>query len=330
MRSEMPPDSISAPARMNSGMASRTNESTPPRILIGRMIRLDAADAEQVGERGQRQRERERHAERGGDEEAADQHGERRGAEQRAARSTEASARPAAPSDQRQRARSRQTASPSRTSLLHEHARPSAASDDRQHDRRSSRPRGRWPASRSPALAIVSRQAGTTSHSEEREQHEPQPAIDRPAGAAALNEPDERGDARMLTVPERGDAAGAHQPDRAAGARSPRSRDTAAGARGGRRPAGRRPRPARPRGPRSSTRARDRTPTAAGGARAPARSRADRLEPGTDAERARFGCPTAAPPAGGRSALSMSRMVMPSAGRAARAAPRPRAGPIAR
>ena len=39
MRSEMPPDSISAPARMNSGIASSTNESTPPRILIGRMIR---------------------------------------------------------------------------------------------------------------------------------------------------------------------------------------------------------------------------------------------------------------------------------------------------
>ena len=39
MRSEMPPDSISAPARMKSGIASSTNESTPPRILIGRMIR---------------------------------------------------------------------------------------------------------------------------------------------------------------------------------------------------------------------------------------------------------------------------------------------------
>ena len=40
IRSEMPPDSMSAPARMNSGMASRTKESTPPRSLIGRMIRL--------------------------------------------------------------------------------------------------------------------------------------------------------------------------------------------------------------------------------------------------------------------------------------------------
>ena len=39
MRSEIPPDSISAPARMKSGIASSTNESTPPRILIGRMIR---------------------------------------------------------------------------------------------------------------------------------------------------------------------------------------------------------------------------------------------------------------------------------------------------
>ena len=39
MRSEIPPDSIRAPARMNSGIASSTNESTPPRILIGRMIR---------------------------------------------------------------------------------------------------------------------------------------------------------------------------------------------------------------------------------------------------------------------------------------------------
>ena len=64
MRSEMPPDSISAPARMKSGIASSTNESTPPRILIGRMIRLDAADAEQVGQRRQREREGERQAER--------------------------------------------------------------------------------------------------------------------------------------------------------------------------------------------------------------------------------------------------------------------------
>ena len=40
VRSEMPPASISVPATMNSGIASSTNESTPPRILIGRMIRL--------------------------------------------------------------------------------------------------------------------------------------------------------------------------------------------------------------------------------------------------------------------------------------------------
>ena len=39
MRSEMPPLSIKAPARMKSGMLSSTKESTPPRILIGRMIK---------------------------------------------------------------------------------------------------------------------------------------------------------------------------------------------------------------------------------------------------------------------------------------------------
>ena len=50
MRSEMPPDSMNAPPTMKSGMASRTNESTPPRILIGRMIEADAADAEEIGE----------------------------------------------------------------------------------------------------------------------------------------------------------------------------------------------------------------------------------------------------------------------------------------
>ncbi len=38
MRSEIPPDSMSAPARMKSGIASSTKESTPPRILIGRMM----------------------------------------------------------------------------------------------------------------------------------------------------------------------------------------------------------------------------------------------------------------------------------------------------
>ena len=40
VRSEIPPASINVPATMKSGMARRTNESTPPRILIGRMIRL--------------------------------------------------------------------------------------------------------------------------------------------------------------------------------------------------------------------------------------------------------------------------------------------------
>jgi hypothetical protein len=40
MRSEIPPDSMSAPATMKSGIASSTNESTPPRILIGRMMRF--------------------------------------------------------------------------------------------------------------------------------------------------------------------------------------------------------------------------------------------------------------------------------------------------
>jgi hypothetical protein len=39
IRSEMPPVSIRAPASMNSGIARSTKESTPPRILIGRMIR---------------------------------------------------------------------------------------------------------------------------------------------------------------------------------------------------------------------------------------------------------------------------------------------------
>ena len=40
IRSEIAPDSMSAPARTNSGMARRTNESTPPRSLIGRIVRL--------------------------------------------------------------------------------------------------------------------------------------------------------------------------------------------------------------------------------------------------------------------------------------------------
>ena len=40
MRSEIAPDSMSAPARMKSGMARRTKESTPPRSLMGRMVRL--------------------------------------------------------------------------------------------------------------------------------------------------------------------------------------------------------------------------------------------------------------------------------------------------
>ena len=40
IRSEIVPDSMSAPARMKSGIASSTNESTPPSSLIGRIVRL--------------------------------------------------------------------------------------------------------------------------------------------------------------------------------------------------------------------------------------------------------------------------------------------------
>jgi hypothetical protein len=40
IRSEMAPDSMSAPARMKSGIASSTKESTPPSSLIGRIVRL--------------------------------------------------------------------------------------------------------------------------------------------------------------------------------------------------------------------------------------------------------------------------------------------------
>ena len=78
MRSEIPPDSISAPARMKSGMASSTNESTPPRILIGRMIRPTPPMPEQVGERRQGERERQRQAERAGHEKTDDEDDERR------------------------------------------------------------------------------------------------------------------------------------------------------------------------------------------------------------------------------------------------------------
>ena len=78
MRSEMPPDSMRAPATMKSGMASRTNESTPPRILMGRMIEADAADAKEIGERCQRQGERERNAERRGHEKAGHEDDDRR------------------------------------------------------------------------------------------------------------------------------------------------------------------------------------------------------------------------------------------------------------
>ena len=61
-------------------MASSTNESTPPRILIGEDDQADAADAEQVGERRQRERERERQAQCPGHEETDDEHDQRGGA----------------------------------------------------------------------------------------------------------------------------------------------------------------------------------------------------------------------------------------------------------
>ena len=57
----------------------------------------------------------------------------------------------------------------------------------------------------------MSCKAGTIRNAKKAEQHEPQPAIDRP-GAGIGQQAHERGDARVLPVPQRGDAADAHQP----------------------------------------------------------------------------------------------------------------------
>ena len=100
--------------------------------------------------------------------------------------------------------------------------------------------------SRSPALETVRRQAGTTRHRKKREQHELQAAVDGrlPRGRQQAHE---RGDARMLGVLQRADAADAHQPDE----QQPRDllgpRQRRSGTGGGPRPGGPPRPPARPR-----------------------------------------------------------------------------------
>ena len=161
MRSEMPPDSISAPARMKSGIARSTNESTPPRILIGRMIRLDAANPEQIRERREREREGKRHAQRRGDEESGHEHDQRRRVhEQRNEHRRDRHAcRTERPRERRSVAPHLECPRPGAVGR----APPPSGRVRPAGPRKSPRPTARSRAAARPALATVKRHAGTTS-----------------------------------------------------------------------------------------------------------------------------------------------------------------------
>ena len=283
------------------------------------MIRLDAADAEQIGERGQRERERERHAERRGDEEAGHEHDERRGAGERAARA------PTPARGRRRRAtsasdaRSRHTCAAVAAKLLHEHGRHQhsatgstaeiAAPDRPLAGSRSPRACDRQPPGRHDEAA--ERSASSTRRSPRSTAcrcgvgQQPKSAVTRgcwPSRSAAM------------------------PPTHISHTSSSRAISSVHGnrlraARAGRRPAGRRRPPARRRGRRSTS------SSARSASEAPARQGC------RDARHARIASqprrrrraraprsPTAAPPAAGTRAPSMSRIVMPRAASSAVAA----------
>ena len=123
---------------------------------------------------------------------------------------TEAMTRPAAPSDQPSDERSRQTPGTVGAELLHEH-REHQQKRRREHggNRRARQAAGRKPLTRARDGEPP---GGNDQAQKEDQQHDAQPAVDR--GAAGRREQaHQRGDPRVLTVPQRGNPADAHQPD---------------------------------------------------------------------------------------------------------------------
>ena len=176
----------------------------------------------QIGERRQGQRERQRHAQRGGGEKADDE-------DQRAARAPTSEG---ISTDAMTTCRRAERPEPAPTRSRHTRkafalklgarARSSSAAAPRAGRPRSQRPTSRWPAGVRRRCCNVRRQAGTTSarNNAISTSRRPRSTAARRLGGEPAHE---RGDARMLAVSQRRDAADAHQPDEQQRARSPRS-----------------------------------------------------------------------------------------------------------